>query len=391
MTQSVVEADRIFVGDGDRVVVRGVVVIEDGKISAVGERGGVDIPENAEYLSFPGCTVVPGLMDMHAHAMRADGDEMLVHGPKPEIVAKHILRGMAHLRRSVLNGVTTIRDLGAPHAGIFALRKAIEDRAIIGPRIFTAGRQITMTGGHGWNKAAVQVTGADEARRVARELLRDGADCLKLMVTGGAGGRVEGVYDVQLSVEEIRATVEEAHKRGKHVTAHVTGSEGIRTVLAAGVDCVEHGLDIDEAAIGDMVDRGTYFCPTLEIYEYIARPELSGYAEDLAVRSRAVIEPHKRSFRRALAAGIPMMTGTDGGDDVAREVIRMVEYGMSPAEALLAATATPATFLGIGDRLGRIADGYLADLLVVDGDPLDDITQLGHVVAVFQEGNRVGG
>jgi imidazolonepropionase-like amidohydrolase len=243
---------------------------------------------------------------------------------------------------------------------------------------------------------AVEADGPDAVRRLVRLQLKRGAQCIKLMATGGAGTAGERVHDLQMTVEEMRAGVEEAHKKGFGTLAHVTTTEGVLLALEAGVDCIEHGLLLDEPAVTAMAARGTYYDPTMEAYERIVRlGTAAGYYEYMIGKAASVLDGHRRSLRLALAVGVKVVAGTDAGGhfwrlgDMAHELARMVECGMTPAQSLVAATRTGAECLGLSDDVGSLQSGRWGDVLVVDGNPLDDIQALERVWAVFKGGQRL--
>jgi imidazolonepropionase-like amidohydrolase len=393
---TVIEGGRVFTGVDSRVIENGVVVVgDDGKITAVGGKADVDIPKGADRVVVSGKTVLSGLIDMHAHVL-AGTDVEAQEGLTVRTITDQTLRAVNNAKRCISFGVTTVRDAGARSPGIFRIKRAIDDWSLVGPRIVPSGQAIAMSGGHGWNGVAAEADGPDEMRRTARQQLKAGAECIKLMATGGAGTVGERVDDLQLTVDEMRAAVEEAHKKGRHVLAHVTNSKGVANVLEAGVDSIEHGLLLDDDAVAAMTRQNVYFCPTLEAYERIVRlgPK-AGYYEYMVPKAAAVIEPHRESFRKTLRAGVKMIAGTDAGGhfwqlgDLADELARMVELGMTPEAAIVSATRTAAECLGYHDSLGTLQAGRWGDVLVVDGDPLDTIAALRHVHLVFKAGRLV--
>ncbi len=392
----VIEARRIFTAAAGEVLDDGVIVVDDdGRITGVGRRGEVEAPATAERFQARDQTAVPGLIDMHAHVLSGTDDETR-EGLTVRTITDQVLRGVNNARRCVLNGTTTIRDAGARHEGIFRFKKAIEEGWVVGPRIIPAGQAIAMSGGHGYNAVAAEADGPDEVRKLVRQQLKAGAECIKIMATGGAGTAGERVQDLQLTGEEIRAATEETHKKGYRTLAHVTTAEGVLLAVEAGVDCIEHGLLLDEAAAREMARRGAYYDPTLEAYERIVRLGTSaGYYDYMISKAAAVLEPHRESVRLARAAGVRLVAGTDAGGhfwqlgDMADELARMVECDLSPEEALTAATRTAAECLEREADVGTLQAGRFGDVLLVDGDPLEDIGALKRVHAVFKGGVRL--
>jgi imidazolonepropionase-like amidohydrolase len=397
-----IRAKRVFTATSEAVTPDGVVLVgEDGRISAAGNRGDVAVPANAETVDFPNATVLPGLIDMHMHLMggnaeeaRALGYDTLNYGG----VATLVIRGVLNAHAALMKGVTTIRDVAAPSEAIFSIRRAINSRWIPGPRIFATGRGISMTGGHAWDigSLVMEADGVDGMRKVARELLKLGADGLKLMATGGAGTAGEKVYDVQLTVEEMRAAIDEAHKKGRWTAAHATGTTGVMGAVEAGIDSIEHGLMLDESTVKAMAERNVYYDPTLDVYARIVeRGEEMKAAPYTIAKARDAKDAHRRSFKLAMQAGVKIVTGSDSGGimwpvaDVAAEAKRMVDLGMSAPKALLAATRTSAECLGQLDSFGTLEAGRWADMLVVEGDPVSDVTALSRVVAVYKGGERI--
>jgi imidazolonepropionase-like amidohydrolase len=397
-----IRAARMFSATSESITDDAVIVVDDdGRIRASGKRGDVSVPANAETVEFKNATVLPGLIDMHMHLMGGNAEEAKTLGYDTLNfggVSTLVIRGVLNARTALMKGVTTIRDVAAPSEAIFNIRRAIESRWIPGPRIFATGRGISMTGGHAWDigSLVMEADGVDGVRKAAREQLKLGADGLKLMATGGAGTAGERIYDVQLTVEEMRAAVDEAHKKGKWTAAHATGTEGVMRAIEAGIDSIEHGLMLDEKIVKAMVEHNVYYDPTLDVYARIVeRGEETGAAPYTIAKAKAASEAHRRSFKLAMAGGVKIVTGSDSGGivwpvaDVAAEVKRMVDLGMPAPKALIAATRTSAESLGQLDSFGTIESGRWADVIVVEGNPVADVTALSRVLAVYKGGERV--
>lgn len=381
-------------GDGVRV---GWVLVDDDRIVSVGDGTPPSDLLADLAIDVQGRTLLPGLIDSHTHIIGlSPGD------PDPDADAERVARDTVHavvgLADVVRSGVTTARDCGHPHHGVFAVRATADDGRIIAPRLRLAGRAITATGGHG-SPLSVQADGVDAVRRAVRVESKAGADWIKVMVTGGTATPGEEVTDVQLTLEEVAAIVDEAHRRGRGVCAHVSNLAGTRLALRAGVDSLEHGIALDDAAVEQMVDAGTWLVPSLLCTktEGEAGPE-SGIPEFIRRKGAAIYRQQMASFQRALAAGVRIAAGTDaavpylplGGPTLAAELALMVELGMSPAAAIASATSAAAEMLGI-EALGVVEPGSKGDLIVVEGDPLLDLATLGRPWLVVSRGRPLDG
>jgi imidazolonepropionase-like amidohydrolase len=329
---------------------------------------------------------------------------MLDAGPDPvsklneQTFAPTLLAAAKRGEEMLKAGITTARDLGGFRYGEFALRDAFARADFPGPRLLCAGSLITMTGGHGWN-IGIEADGPDEVRRAARTNLKRGADCIKLMATGGVLTPGVEPGSTQLSEEEMRAGVEEAQKVGKRTASHAQGTEGIKNAIRAGIDTIEHGIFLDEEAIEMMLKQNVVFVPTLAApYQIVKAGEEKGVPAFAVEKSLRVMDAHRRSFTWALAAGVTIAAGNDGGTpfndshDLITELKLMVEYGMSPLAAIQAATWGSAKALGRSDDTGTLQAGKWADCLVLEAgaDPLTDITSLSRVWMVVKQGKVQG-
>jgi len=363
------------------------LLLRDGRIAAIGR--GLDASA-AEVVDLAGRWVVPGLMNAHAH-LCLDG------GPDPETALRHenrtetVLRSAARLETALRAGVTTIRDVGGFDGVDIELARLVESGEIRGPRVIASGRVVTMTGGHGW-WMGIQADGADAVRRATRENLRAGAGSIKLMATGGmmTGGRQAG--QPQLTVEEMAAAIEEAHKRGVPVAAHAESRIGVLNALRAGVDSIEHGHGGDEAAIELMLERGVALVPTiLSDRRIIEHGVAAGIPAFVVEQCAALHESLVVFLERAIAAGVAIAAGNDGGaplvaiGDMVGELELYVAHGMTSQAALASATTAAAALLGLRD-VGLVEEGYLADLVVVDDDPLASLAALRSPRAVLRGG-----
>ena len=383
-----------------------VVVIRDNRIESVNAAATFRIPEGARVIDLSRATVLPGLIDSHTHIflqgeVPAEGGydaQLLKHG-----LAFRAARATVSARRALEQGFTTIRDVETEGAGYgdVGIKEAIEAGYIPGPRMFVVTRGISTTGGYPLEGYAPEidlpkgvqiVDGPVEARKAAREQLDRGADWLKVYMTHRSwldrAGRL--VSQPTLTVEELKAIVDEAHGWGRKVACHAYNGIGLHRGLDGGCDSIEHGLELDDAAVAQMVRQGTWLCPTLSVYYAEWAP--ADTPEGKRDRKRA--EVHGPSFRKALKAGVKIAFGTDVGgfpwtEPIAQEFPRMVEFGMTPMQAIQAATSRAAELLGREGEIGVIAPGAYADLAAVEGDPLKDIAVLKSVSFVMKDGKVV--
>jgi imidazolonepropionase-like amidohydrolase len=388
-----IAATRVYPGATAAPILDGALLLDEGgRVERAGGRADVAGAMDGVH-DYPGCTVLPGLIDMHTHVlprMRRRGVNR-----EPASVAEQTVRGMASLLSGLRAGITTVRDAGAGGDEIFVLRRLIEQGVIDGPRIFSAGEAIAITGGHGWLDLATEADGADGVRQAVRSQLKAGADWIKLMATGGVLNDGEETDDVQMSAVEIAAAVEETHNKRRRVMAHVANSRAALICVRAGVDCVEHGIELDEEAVAAMAEHGTFLCPTFQPYRRMVRLGVpGGYAPFMVEKARRVIEPHLRSFRRAVDAGVRIVCGTDSSANfrplggIGSELVDLVDAGLTPAAAIAAATSTAAACLG-DVSLGGLAPGQVGDVLVVEGNPFENIDDIGRVRAVYRMGRLV--
>ncbi len=372
--------------EGHALVIEGNRIKETVRVS--------DLPNetDATIIDAAGCTVMPGLIDCHVHICSsgvADGSREMLD---PD--AMIALRAAQHAKTMLQSGFTMVRNMGTKHAIDISVKQAIEQGYIIGPRLITSAEMITMTGGHGWSIGR-QVDGPDEARKAAREQLRAGAEVIKIMATGGVMTPGVEPGSPQLTIEEMRAAVEEAHKAGRKTATHAQGTTGIKNAILAGLDTIEHGIFLDEEVIGMMIERGVALVPTLVAPYHIVRGGVAAGIPAYAVeKANRVFDAHRRSFKMALDAGVTIAYGTDCGTplnqpgDNALELQLMVEAGMTPEQALLSATGVAAK---VCDRemVGTLATGKLADIVVVKGNLLDDVKLMQdrqNIVMVMKDG-----
>ncbi len=380
------------------------IVIEDERITAVGAR--VDVPRGAEVIDAGGRTVMPGLIDCHVHFMSRPAS-MQERALTP--LSLNILLAAKYARDTLEAGVTTVRDAGGSPLG---LKQAIERGVYPGPRMRLAVGALSQTGGHGdgtvpagfrmrnlapeWPETLVD--GPEEVRKATRALLRAGADFIKLHATGGVMSPSDEPGHTQFSPEEISVMVKTAAAAGKTCMAHAQGTQGIKNAVAAGVESIEHGIWLDDEVMDEMKRRGTFLVPTLVAPLWVLRraeKEPGSVLPQSVRKTYEVIDDHKASFRRAVAAGVRIAMGTDSGvgphGHNAEELERMVEGGMTPLQAIVASTKTASECVHMGRDVGTLEAGKLADLLIVDGDPLADIKllQRKECLSLIMQGGRV--
>jgi imidazolonepropionase-like amidohydrolase len=386
----VLRAPRLLDGTDSPPVDDAALLVEEGRIAYVGPAAG--LPEGASQvttLEFAGATLLPGLVDVHVHLV-ASGDPDLAAGlPKTE--AERTIAAVVNARRNLDRGVTLVRDLGAPGAEAVLVGRAVEAGTLPGPRVVASGPAVTMTGGHIPYLGRV-TDGVDAMRAAVRANLALGARCIKVVATGGVLTPGVDPRKPAYTQPELDALVEEAHRLGLTVAAHAIGEGGVAAALRAGVDSVEHGMFLDDAAIELFLATGARLSATFSApHGILGGPSVPGWIKD---RARPAAEAQVESFRAAVAAGVPVVAGTDAGTPdnphggVAREVAFMVEAGLDVLPAVRAATAEAADLLGVDDR-GVLRQGAAADVLVADGDVTTDVHALERVVAVFQDGRRV--
>lgn len=392
-----VAAARLVDGRGGPPIEPGRVLIEGDRIRSVG--AALEPPAEAQRYDFPDATILPGLIDCHVHL--ADVGEADPQDSAGEDDAVRVLRLAQHAARTLRAGVTTVRDVGGRHHLEFGFRKGVEAGLAIAPRLWLCGKIVSMTtpGADMWPGMYRQADGPWEVAKAVREQVKAGADAIKVMATGAIMAPAnERPGQAQYRPHELQAAVETAHGLGRRVAAHAHGIEGIRNAAAAGVDTIEHGtyLHEDPSVAAQMAERGIALVPTLKAGALLADPPGPGIPAEIVEKARAAREHAGRSFRLAMEAGVPIAMGTDAATSFnyhgenADELALMVEAGMTPIHAITAATSTAARALGRDHELGTLQPGLLADLIVVRGNPVVDVSLLRQPPqAVFLGGRLV--
>ena len=376
------------------------IVVEDGRFVDVGR--GLD---GDERIDLGGLGVLPGMFDCHTHVTVSQFDYMgLLQRP----FSYQFFEAALNLRKTLEIGITTIRDA---HGADLGVKQAVDDGLIAGPRMQISINAISQTGGHGdgWmpsgnaielmpthpGRPPTIVDGVDEIRRAVRELVRAGADVIKVFTSGGVLSPRDDPRHAHFRLAELEALVEEASAAGIHVMAHAQATDGIKNAVRAGIRSIEHGIFLDDEAIALMIEHGTWLVPTLSAPQAVVDHAAAGGALPAAVveKAHAVVDIHREAVRRAHEAGVRIAMGTDSGVGAhgtnLRELELMVDVGLTPVQALVATTSEAARLLGVETRLGTIEPGKCADLVVVDGDPTDVQGLAGRVREVWKDGRRV--
>ena len=391
-------ADKMLDVVEGRMIDNPAIIIEGERIVEVGLRSDLAIPSGAKSIELGGMTLMPGLMDMHTHLTRKATE----HGfmTLKNSIPRQAIIGVKNARTTLMAGVTTTRNLGASGFADVALRDAIVEGDIPGPRIFASGPALGITGGHCDNNLLPQKFHAQKdgvadgpwgVRSKVRENIKYGANTIKFCATGGVLSKGTKVGVQQYTQEEMEAIVDEAHRRGLIVAAHAHGTEGIKAAILAGVDSVEHASFMDKEAIKLAKKHGTYLSMDIYDTEYILSKGLeSGMLPESIEKERMTGQRQRKSFTKSWQAGVKMVMGTDSSvyphGDNPKQLSRMVTFGMTPMEALQAATIEGAKLLKQADHLGSLRAGRYADIIAIEGDPTDDITLLESVSFVMKGG-----
>jgi imidazolonepropionase-like amidohydrolase len=399
---TVIKAAHLFDGKSDQVVSPGVVVVQDGKITAAGSR--VNEPQGAEVIDLGNATLLPGLMDAHTHMSSESSTDWkkdeLDNFKKP--IPQIAIEATAFAKRTLWAGFTTVRDLGSSDLIDIGLRNAINEGAVPGPRMLVAVHAISARGGHcdgtaGYRPGLLKepgpedgvADGPDQIRSAVRFNAKHGADVIKVCASGGVLSLADRVDSPQLTQAELNALVDEAHALGRRTAAHAHGAEAAKRAVRAGIDSIEHGSFVDDEGLNLMKQRGTYFTftPVSCINERLKK---GGAPQNIVEKAAAATLAANTTFKKALAKGVKISFGSDAavcphGTQVGQFAV-MTSLGMKPLAAIRSATSVDAKLLGIDDKLGTLEAGKLADVIAVPGDPAADITALEKTFFVMKDG-----
>ena len=394
----VIKAAAMVDVENGALVANPVITVTDGTIGSIAS-GTPSLPEGSRLIDLGDKVVMPGLIDMHVHFMGKATDQ----GYRRLAISheRAAITGVMNARTTLMAGFTTVRNVGAPSFSDVALRDAIAAGDVPGPRMFVSGPAIGITGGHCSDNNLLPeefgivgegvADGPWAARAKVRRNIKYGVDLIKTCSTGGVLSKGTQVGAPQYTVEELTALTEEAHSHGRKVASHAHGAQGIINALKAGVDTIEHASFISDEGIAMARRQGTYLSMDIYNTEYIlGEGEKAGFLPESLDKERMTGATQRESFRRAHQAGVKMVMGTDAGvyphGDNAKQLSRMVRFGMTAAEALRAATYNAADALGQSGKFGALTVGASADIIAVDGNPLDDVTLLENIPFVMKEG-----
>jgi imidazolonepropionase-like amidohydrolase len=394
----VIHAGRLFDVKTGKTLANQTIVIQGDKIASVSSDA--PVPAGAQVVDLSNATVLPGLIDAHTHLTMTTNFGYSRLGIS---VPREALYGARNARATLDAGFTTVRNVGASGFSDVALRDAINAGDVPGPRMLVSGPALSITGGHADNNllpfeyhAATDgvADGVDGVRHMVRQNIKYGADLIKFMASGGVLSKGDNPQASQYTLDEMKAIVEEAHRLGRKVAAHAHGAQAILWASEAGVDSIEHGSYIDDAAIAAMKKNGTYLVPTLYLMDwFFENAERIGTPPDLIAKGREVMPAARKNVARAFAAGVKVGFGTDAAVYPhglnAHEFAVMVKLGLTPLQAIQSATINDADLLGWSDKVGTIEPGKWADIVAVDGDPLADVTTLERVKFVMKGGEVV--
>jgi imidazolonepropionase-like amidohydrolase len=378
-------------GTGAAPVTGQALIVEGRRISWIGPEAQLPEGSDGHAIDGQGGTIMPGMINCHVH-LTNDGSPDLFGQVERDSVTVSALRGYLNLQATLESGVTSVRDCGAANGIALDLARAVDDGLVPGPRIRAAGRVITMTGGHG-HFIGREADGPAGVRQATRAEIKAGAHFIKAMATGGV--LTPGVVPTQtaLQPDELEQVAREAHNAGRRAACHAIGNEGIKNAIRAGIDSIEHGFYLDDEALELALDRGTVLVPTLIAVNQIVNNGKTGAMPAWVVeKAESESGHHRESFAAAVRSGMKVAAGTDAGTPfnphtyLPQELALMVDYGMRPMDAVVAATRNAAENLGLAPDVGTLEVGRLADIVVVDGDPSSDITAAGRVRFVMKDG-----
>ena len=401
-SKTLIHAGKLIDGKSDRVQSR-ISIVVDGNTIADIQDGFISSNDFENYIDLRNHTVLPGLMDMHVHF----GGEYLSKAESPLKVEREMEAILAtqHALVTFKSGFTTVRQVGDSGLVAISLRDAINAGKVVGPRIFAAGKTIATTGGHAdpTNGKALDdyayplpeqgvVNGPYEVYTAVRQRYKDGADGIKITVTGGVLSPAKSGDNPQFTQEEVDAVVSAAKDYGMWVAVHAHGAEGMKRAIKAGVDSIEHGTFMDDEAMDLMIENGTYYVPTISAGVWVAeKSKIDNFFPEIVRPKAASVGPQiSGTFKKAHKRGVKIAFGTDAGVQKHgtnwKEFVYMVENGMSEMKAIQSATMETAKLLRIEDKLGSIEEGKLADMIAVKGNPLDDISILENIEVIIKDG-----
>ena len=396
----VIHAGRVLDVKTGKLLSDQTIIIEDGKIASIEASAGMKIPAGATVIDLPNATVLPGLIDAHTHLTM---DPKFGYEQLGISVPRETLTGAKNARVTLQAGFTTVRNVAADGYSDVALRDAINAGDVPGPRMLVSGPPLGITGGHADNNLlpfAFHAKGEGicdspwACRAQVRENIKYGVDLIKIMASGGVLSKGDDPQASQFTLEEMKAIVDESHRLGRRVAAHAHGAQAILWASEAGVDSIEHGSYIDDAGIAEMKKNGTYLVPTLYLGDWFLENSERNHVPDfLLVKAKAVIPAARKNIAHAFASGVKVAFGTDAAvyphGMNAHEFAVMVKLGLTPLQSIQAATLNAADLLGWSGKVGTLEPGAWADVIAVDGDPLQDVTILEHVKFVMKGGEMV--
>ena len=395
-----IRAGQLFDGTTEAMRPNVAILIRGGRVEAVGPN--ITTPAGATVVDLSSWTVMPGFIDLHTH-LTSDPSRGFTDGQLRNFPGYAAIVGAKNARLTLLAGFTTVQNVGAREFADIALRDAINRGVVPGPRMFTAGKALAITGGHcdrgGYRPDLGEepgyrdgiINGPEEARAAVRYQIKYGADVIKVCATAGVLSAGTEIGPAQTTLDELRAIVETARMLNRRVTVHAHGRDGILNSIRAGVNSIQHGSVLDDEVFGMMKDKGIYLVPTMMAYDFVYREAQEGRMAPNSAKKAIEVTPLARtSHRRAIAAGVPIAFGTDAGvyehGRNGDEFRLMVDAGLSPARALLAATREAANAMGRLNELGTIQPGKPADIIAVRGNPLQDVTVLRNIGFVMKDG-----